>query len=107
MVHVGAVRQTAQITWMSTEALRTGDKAIVNFKFVKTPEWIQTGRRFVFREGRTKAVGTVVELVYGPPPADVMRNKMKHRKSNQAPKPDSNRSKRKQDIKAKTVQVVS
>ena len=52
-------------------------------------------------------VGTVVELVYGPPPADVMRNKMKHRKSNQAPKPDSNRSKRKQDIKAKTVQVVS
>ena len=56
MVHVGAVRQTAQITWMSTEALRTGDKAIVNFKFVKTPEWIQAGRRFVFREGRTKAV---------------------------------------------------
>ena len=56
MVHVGAVRQTAQITWMSTEALRTGDKAIVNFKFVKAPEWIQAGRRFVFREGRTKAV---------------------------------------------------
>ena len=56
MVHVGAVRQTAQITWMSTEALRTGDKAIVNFKFVKAPEWIQNGRRFVFREGRTKAV---------------------------------------------------
>lgn len=107
MVHVGAVRQTAQITWMSTEALRTGDKAIVNFKFVKTPEWIQTGRRFVFREGRTKAVGTVVELVYGPPPADVMRNKMKHRKSNQAPKPDSNRSKRKHDFKAKPIQVVS
>jgi len=101
MVHVGAVRQTAQITWMSTEALRTGDKAIVNFKFVKAPEWIQAGRRFVFREGRTKAVGTVVELVYGPPPADVMRNKMKHRKSNQAPKPDSNRSKRKADFKAK------
>ena len=56
MVHIGAVRQTAQITWMSTEALRTGDKAIVNFKFVKCPEWIQAGRRFVFREGRTKAV---------------------------------------------------
>jgi len=93
MVHVGAVRQTAQITWMSTEALRTGDKAVVNFKFVKAPEWIQNGRRFVFREGRTKAVGTVVELVYGPPPPDVMRNKMKHRKSNQAPKPDSNRTK--------------
>ena len=37
MVHIGAVRQTAQITWMSTEALRTGDKAIVNFKFVKCP----------------------------------------------------------------------
>ena len=56
MVHIGAVRQTAQITWMSTEALRTGDKAIVTFKFVKCPEWITAERRFVFREGRTKAV---------------------------------------------------
>ena len=56
MVHIGAVRQTAQITWMSTEALRTGDKAIVHFKFVKCPEWITKERRFVFREGRTKAV---------------------------------------------------
>ena len=63
MVHVGAVRQTAQITWMSTEALRTGDKAIVNFKFVKTPEWIQTGRRFVFREGRTKAVRWILTIL--------------------------------------------
>ena len=62
MVHIGAVRQTAQITWMSTEALRTGDKAIVNFKFVKCPEWIQAGRRFVFREGRTKAVSFFFSL---------------------------------------------
>ena len=64
MVHIGAVRQTAQITWMSTEALRTGDKAIVNFKFVKCPEWISTGRRFVFREGRTKAVRIYVQMKF-------------------------------------------
>lgn len=101
MVHIGAVRQTAQITWMSTEALRTGDKAIVNFKFVKCPEWIATGRRFVFREGRTKAVGTVVELVYGDPPADIFNRKSKHRKCAQPAKPDSNRSKRKIDFRKK------
>ena len=60
MVHVGAVRQTAQITSMSTEALRTGDKAMVHFRFVKNPEWLVPERRFVFREGRTKAVNVPI-----------------------------------------------
>jgi len=63
MVHVGAVRQTAQITEMSTEALRTGDKAICHFRFVKNPEWLVPERRFVFREGRTKAVHFFLLLI--------------------------------------------
>ncbi|KAG7177355.1 GTP-binding protein 1-like, partial [Homarus americanus] len=45
MVHVGSVRQTASIIAMDKECLRTGDKAIV------------------FREGRTKAVGRVLEVI--------------------------------------------
>ncbi|CAI9739515.1 GTP-binding protein 1-like [Octopus vulgaris] len=62
MVHVGSVRQTASIISMSQETLRTGDKALVRFRFIKNPEYLRTDMKMVFREGRTKAVGTVTQL---------------------------------------------
>lgn len=63
MVHCGSLRQTAQIQSMSQECLRTGDKALVHFRFIKHPEYIKPGLRLVFREGRTKAVGNVVRAI--------------------------------------------
>ena len=59
---MGSVRQTATILSMSKEHLRTGDKAVVRFRFIKTPEYLKPDMRMVFREGRTKAVGTVTKL---------------------------------------------
>ena len=56
---MGSVRQTATIVSMSSDHLRTGDKAIVRFRFIKNPEYLRCDMRMVFREGRTKAVGTV------------------------------------------------
>lgn len=61
-VHVGSVRQTASIISMSQDTLRTGDKALVRFRFIKNPEYLRTDMRMVFREGRTKAVGNVTRL---------------------------------------------
>lgn len=63
MVHCGSIRQTASITKMSADCLRTGDKARVKFRFVKHPEYLQEGQRLVFREGRTKAVGNVTLVI--------------------------------------------
>ncbi|MPC14095.1 GTP-binding protein 1 [Portunus trituberculatus] len=71
MVHVGSVRQTASIIAMDKECLRTGDKAIVHFRFIKHPEYLKSGLKMlvhslsyqVFREGRTKAVGRVLEVI--------------------------------------------
>ncbi|XP_071869395.1 GTP-binding protein 1 [Bombus fervidus] len=63
MVHCGSIRQTASIISMSQDCLRTGDKALVRFRFIKHPEYIKPGQRIVFREGRTKAVGNVVKLI--------------------------------------------
>ncbi|KAL1132337.1 hypothetical protein AAG570_010293 [Ranatra chinensis] len=63
MVHCGSIRQTASIVAMSQECLRTGDKALVHFRFIKHPEYLRVGQRLVFREGRTKAVGNVVKLI--------------------------------------------
>lgn len=63
MVHCGSIRQTASILTMSRDCLRTGDKAIVKFRFIKHPEYIKSGQRMVFREGRTKAVGNVLKAL--------------------------------------------
>ena len=64
MVHCGSIRQTASLMDMDIETLRTGDRARVKMRFVCTPEYIKEGQKIVFREGRTKAVGTITN-VYG------------------------------------------
>jgi len=46
-VHCGSIRQTASIVSMSTDCLRTGDRATVHFKFMKQPEYIKTNQRLV------------------------------------------------------------
>jgi hypothetical protein len=48
---------------MSKDCLRTGDKAIIHFRFIKHPEYMTPGQRMVFREGRTKAVGNIVRII--------------------------------------------
>ncbi|XP_061567808.1 GTP-binding protein 1 isoform X2 [Cololabis saira] len=63
MVHCGSIRQTATILSMNRDCLRTGDKASVHFRFIKTPEYLHCEQRLVFREGRTKAVGTITKLL--------------------------------------------
>ncbi|XP_063165513.1 GTP-binding protein 1 isoform X3 [Candoia aspera] len=62
MVHCGSIRQTATILSMDKDCLRTGDKATVHFRFIKTPEYLHIDQRLVFREGRTKAVGTITKI---------------------------------------------
>ncbi|XP_036976368.1 GTP-binding protein 1-like [Acanthopagrus latus] len=63
MVHCGSIRQTATILTMNRDCLRTGDKASVHFRFIKTPEYLHCDQKLVFREGRTKAVGTITKLL--------------------------------------------
>lgn len=48
---------------MNKEVLRTGDRDMVRFRFIRHPEYLRPGTRMVFREGRTKAVGTVSSIV--------------------------------------------
>lgn len=64
MVHVGSVRQTAAILKMyGKDHLRTGDRTTCRLRFVRFPEFIHEGVRLVFREGRTKAIGTITKLI--------------------------------------------
>ena len=47
---------------MSVDNLRTGDRASVRFRFIKSPEYLRSGMKLVFREGRTKAIGSISKL---------------------------------------------
>ncbi|KAK0397734.1 hypothetical protein QR680_002243 [Steinernema hermaphroditum] len=62
MVHVGSVRQTATIIALDKDVLRTGDRGVATFKFIRQPEYLRIGTKMVFREGRTKAVGTIMKI---------------------------------------------
>uniref|UniRef100_A0A3B5KPR3 Tr-type G domain-containing protein n=1 Tax=Xiphophorus couchianus TaxID=32473 RepID=A0A3B5KPR3_9TELE len=62
-VHIGNVRQTATVEAVyGKEELRTGEKAVVLFKFIKHPEYLKVGAKMLFREGVTKGIGHVTNL---------------------------------------------
>ncbi|CAH3015223.1 unnamed protein product [Porites evermanni] len=79
MVHCGSMRQTATIIHMDKDHLRTGDKAMVRFRFIKQPEFVKPDTRMIFREGRTKAVGTIQRIDPTVHPAPLVGGKIKHR----------------------------
>ncbi|KAF7710928.1 GTP-binding protein 2 [Silurus meridionalis] len=62
-VHVGNVRQTATVEALQgKEELRTGEKAVALFKFIKHPEYLKVGAKLIFRHGVTKGIGQVTKL---------------------------------------------
>ncbi len=46
---------------MSKEVLRTGDIADAMFEFLTRPEYLEKDQTFVFREGRTRGIGTILK----------------------------------------------
>ncbi|KAI5289511.1 hypothetical protein KEM52_000758 [Ascosphaera acerosa] len=64
MLHVGAISQTCAIIDIDREYIRTGDRAVVAFRFLQHPEFIAPGDRILFREGRTKGLGIVKSVGY-------------------------------------------
>uniref|UniRef100_A0A3Q3X8C3 Tr-type G domain-containing protein n=1 Tax=Mola mola TaxID=94237 RepID=A0A3Q3X8C3_MOLML len=63
-VHVGNVRQTATVECLhGKDELRTGERAVVRFRFIKHPEYLRLGAKLLFREGVTKGIGHVARLL--------------------------------------------
>lgn len=72
-VHIEHVRQIVKMLEINKEStnteiivdklLRCGDKAIVKLEFGTKPEYIKTGMRMIFREGKVKAVGKIIEIL--------------------------------------------
>jgi len=61
-IHSNTVRQTARLK-LSKEYLRTGDRATCEFKFLFHPEYLIENSQFLFREGRTRGIGTIKKRV--------------------------------------------
>ena len=64
IIHCGIIKQSAKIHKMSKELVRAGDNAIAEFRFLYKPEYIEKGQNIVFREGRTKGIGEILELLH-------------------------------------------
>lgn len=71
MIHTGPVKQTAKIRHMPERELKNGTKVklmekgvdtTIRFRFIMGPEYLHVGDRLIFREGRTKGIGTITKL---------------------------------------------
>uniref|UniRef100_A0A6C0DAQ2 Tr-type G domain-containing protein n=1 Tax=viral metagenome TaxID=1070528 RepID=A0A6C0DAQ2_9ZZZZ len=71
-VHIDHVRQAVKLLEIlnieskiedNNKLLRTGDKADVKLEFLIKPEYIKPGMRLIFREGKVKALGKVLEVL--------------------------------------------
>jgi len=61
VIHAHTIRQTAKIIQMGKELLRTGDVAEATFEFQIRPEYLEENETFMFREGRTRGIGKIIE----------------------------------------------
>ena len=62
VVHCHVIRQTCTIVKMDKEYLRSGDRGIIRFKFMKKPEYMHVGDIILFREGKTRGKGKITKI---------------------------------------------
>jgi len=60
VVHCNAIKQCARVVSMNKPILRSGDKALVTFKFLYQPEVMLKNARVIFRDGHAKGIGRVI-----------------------------------------------
>ena len=63
VLHCDNVSQSAIIKKMDREILRLHEEAVIEFEFRYHAEYIETGSKILFREGKTKGVGEVIEIL--------------------------------------------
>lgn len=61
--HVNAARVTCRVEHLSKTPLRSGDKATIVVSALFRPFYAQPGQEFLLREGRTRGIGTIREIL--------------------------------------------
>ncbi|ETN82282.1 elongation factor Tu GTP binding domain protein [Necator americanus] len=62
-VYIGSVRQTATVVDIDRPSLEQGKWATVMLELMSGPEYIRSGTPLIFRQGKTKGMGEVVEVI--------------------------------------------
>jgi elongation factor 1-alpha len=63
VVHLQTSAEVAKIECLEKEYLKSGDSGKVKFTFKYMPQFLEVGDKFVFREGKTKGIGTVTKVL--------------------------------------------
>jgi GTPase len=62
VLHCNCIRQSARIMSIDKPIIRAGDRAVVRFRWMYAPEFITPGSRIIFREGKTKGLGRILNV---------------------------------------------
>jgi elongation factor 1-alpha len=63
VIHLQTIAEVAKIECLDKEYLKASDSGKVRFTFKYSPHFLNVGDSFVFREGKTKGIGTVTKVV--------------------------------------------
>ncbi len=63
VIHLFTVGESAKVELVDKEYLKSGENGKVRFAFKYSPHYLEEGDRFVFREGKTKGIGTVTRIL--------------------------------------------
>lgn len=61
--HDQTVAESVKVEILDKEYLKSGDSGKVRMTFRYRPQFVQEGDKFIFREGKTKGIGTITKIV--------------------------------------------
>lgn len=61
VLHLHSIRSPVEFSWMEKEPMRAGDTGLVRLRFLVHPWYIEEGEKFILRDSRTRALGTVLK----------------------------------------------
>ena len=62
VIYTNFVKQVAKIITLQLDQLDLlikEERGIIRFRFISSPEYLHLGSEFIFRQGRTKAIGII------------------------------------------------
>lgn len=63
ILHLHTVASTVKLDLVDKSYLKAGETGKVKMNFKYTPQYVEVGDKFVFREGKTKGIGTVTKIL--------------------------------------------
>ena len=63
ILHNNTISETVKLALLGKKYMKSGESGRVRMSFRYQPQFIQAGDKFVFREGKTKGIGTVKKIL--------------------------------------------